>query len=107
MFFLARLAILGFARRLVRGGSKVLVAAAAAAAVRDDDALIGPGKIVQALAGVRVVHDGADRDLEQHVFTFAPGAVGTFTVPSALGLVLGIETEMDERVMPLAGFHDD
>jgi hypothetical protein len=35
------------------------------------------------------------------------GAVGAHAVLSALRLVLGIVAEMDERVVALAGLHDD
>ena len=41
------------------------------------------------------------------VFAVASGAVGAFAVASALGFVFGIETKVDERVVALAGFHDD
>ncbi len=37
---------------------------------------------------------------------FAPALVRAFAVASALRLVFGIEAEMHQRVMPLAGFHD-
>src|SRR5208282_4651798 len=41
------------------------------------------------------------------VRALAPGPVGTFAVASALRLVLGVEAEVDEGVVALAGFHDD
>ncbi len=41
------------------------------------------------------------------VDAFAAGFVGAFAVASALRLVFGIETEVDQRVVALAGFHDD
>ena len=51
-------------RGLVRGGGEMLVAAAAAAAAGDDDFFVGVGEVVDQLAGVVVVEERADGDLE-------------------------------------------
>ena len=105
--FFAGAAVFVFARSLMRGGGELRIAASAAAAVGDDDALVGTGEVPDFLAGFFVVDDGADRNFQDDVFAVAAGFVGAFAVASALGFVFGIEAEMDERVVALAGFHDD
>ena len=105
--FFAGASIFVLARGLMRGGGEAGVAAATASAMGDDDALIGAGKVPDFLAGFFVVDDGADRDLENDVDAFASGAVGAFAVASALGFVFRVKAEVDERVVTLAGFHDD
>ena len=101
----AAAAQLVLARRLMGGGGEASVAASAAPAASDDDALIGAGKIVQALAGSVVIKDGADGDFEHDVVAFASALIAAFTVASALGLVFRVEAEMHQRVVALAGFH--
>ena len=96
-----------FAGSLMGGGCEAGIAAAAAPAVGDDDALVGPGKVPDFLAGLLVVDDGADRDFQQNIHAFASGFVRAFAVASALRFVFRVEAEMDERVVALAGFHDD
>jgi hypothetical protein len=59
------------------------------------------------LAGHLVIHDSSDRDLQQNIFSLAPGTVRTFTVPSSLALVLGIKPKVHQRIVPLARHHDD
>ena len=59
------------------------------------------------LAGQLVIDQRAHRHLEHDAFAFAAGLVGTFAVAPALGLVFGIEAEVDQRVVALAGFHGD
>src|SRR5262249_24578210 len=54
-----------------------------------------------------VINDRSDRDFQQNIFALAPGFVRPFAVSSAFTLVLGIEAEVDQRVMALAGFHDN
>src|SRR5439155_17111372 len=44
-------------------------------------------------------------DFENDIVAFASALVAAFTVASTLGLVLGIETEMHQRVVTLAGLH--
>src|SRR5205823_5065260 len=95
------------ARRLMSGGGKAGVAASATSTACDGDALIGMGKIVNALAGVIIVEHGAHRNLEHNVSTLFAGFVGAFAVASALTFVFGIEAEVHQRIVALAGFHDD
>src|SRR4029077_10314625 len=106
-FFFSGKTLLVLTRRLVRAGGKVLIAASAAPAVRHHHALVRLREIVQALAGLFVIHNSADRDLEHHAFAVAPGAVGAFAVTSALTLVLRVETEVDQRIVALARFQAD
>ena len=89
------------------GSREARVAASAASAAGDHHALIRAREIVYTLAGVGIVDDRPDRDLQDNVRALAPGPVGTFAVASALRLVLGIEAEVDKGVVALAGFHDD
>ena len=49
---------------LVGAGGEVLVATASAAALGDDDCFVGVGEVVDQLAGVVVVDEGADGDFE-------------------------------------------
>ena len=52
---------------LVGAGGEVLVAASAASAFGDDDGLVGAGEVVDQLAGVVVVEQRADGDLESRM----------------------------------------
>jgi CBS domain-containing protein len=96
-----------FARSLMGRGGEAGIAPAAATSVSDDDALVGLGEVPDFIACLFVVNDGTDGDFQNDVDAFAAGAVRAFAVASALGLLFGIETEVDERVVALAGFHDD
>ena len=96
-----------FARGLVGGGGEVLVAAAAATAAGDDDLVVGVGEVVDELAGVVVVEDGADGDFEDGVLAGGAGHVGAEAVAAALGLPLGVEAEVDEGVVGERGAHED
>src|SRR5579862_3132365 len=95
------------ARRLVHRCGEASVAASAAPAAGNHKFLIGLGKLESLFSGLIVVHNRADRNLEQHVAAVASGFVGAFAVTPAVGLMLGIETEMHQRVVPFAGLHDD
>jgi hypothetical protein len=95
------------ARGLVRAGGEVLVAAAAAAAARDDDLVVGVGEVVDQLAGVVVVEQGADGDLEDGVFAGRAGHVGAQAVAAALGLPLRVEAEVDQGVVGERAGHED
>ena len=88
-------------------GGEVLVAAAAAAALGDGDALVGLAEVVDELAGFRVEERGADGNLEGDVAAVEAGAVGAHAVFAALRLVLGVIPKMNERVVALAGHHED
>src|SRR4051812_19833537 len=105
--FFARASVFVLARGLVRRGGKVLIAASAAPAMGDDHTLIGLGEIVDQLAALEVIDHGSDGNFEHDVVPGLATAVGTFAVTSALRVVLRVETEVDERVVGLARFHDD
>src|SRR5205085_9687178 len=47
------------------------------------------------------------RHLQHDAFAFAAGAVGAFAVAAALGGVFRIKAEVHQRIVALAGFHDD
>src|SRR5438552_766240 len=64
------------ARGLMGGCGEVLVATTAPASFGDDDGFVGVGKVVDELAGLIVVEEGADGDFEGGVFAGLPGAVG-------------------------------
>src|SRR6185295_7609504 len=83
------------------------IPATAAATAGDDDAVVRAREVVDFLSSLVVVDDRAYRNFQQDVHTLAAGAVGAFAVASALRFVLRIEAEVYQRIMPLAGFHDD
>src|SRR5437773_740009 len=63
------------ARGLVSAGGEVLVASSASSAFGDDDGFVGVGEVVNELAGVVVVEQGADGNLEGGVLAGLAGAV--------------------------------
>ena len=67
----------------------------------------GLGEIVQPLAGGFVVDHRAHRHLHVDRCAFRAGAVAAFAVPSALGFMFGIEAELQQGVLVLAGDQDD
>src|SRR5579871_532012 len=95
------------ARRLMDRSGEARIAATAASTASDHEGLIGLRELENFLAGLVVVDDGPDGNLEHYVAAVPPGLVGPFAVPAPLGLMLRIETKMDQRVMALAGFHND
>src|ERR1700722_3180023 len=99
--------LLVFARRLMHGCGKARVPASATAAARNHETLVRMSKLENLFAGLVVVDDGSDRNFQNNTVTIASSFVRTFAVTSALRRVLGIETEMDQRVVALAGFHDN
>src|SRR5271166_2846760 len=105
MFF-AGTPVLMLARRLMHRSCETRVASPPAAAASDYHALIGRGKVEDLFAGLFIVDDCSHGDFENYVRTFAPGFVRAFAVASALGLVFGIEAEVDQRIVALAGLHD-
>ena len=86
---------------------KASIAASSASSARNDEVLVGLGKLERLLAGFIVIDDRADGNFQNHVATLASGFVRAFAVAAAFSSVLGIEAEMHERVMALAGFHHD
>src|SRR5579864_829818 len=105
--FLAGTTRLVLAWRLVNRCGEAGVAASAASAASDYEALVGLRKLENFISGLVVVDDGSDRNFQNYVAAIASGFVRALAVTSALGFVFGIETEMDQGVVALAGFHDD
>jgi hypothetical protein len=91
----------------VRAGGKVLIAPATASALRNNHAFIRMREVVQALAGFIVINNGPDRDFQDNALAVAASAVGAFTVAPTLTFIFRIEAEMDQRVVPFAGLHND
>src|SRR5215469_1998390 len=91
----------------MRRCGKVLIAASTTPALRHDDALIRARKIMHQLTSCAVIENGPNRDLEHYVFTISAGPVGSFAVRAASTFIFGIEAEVYQRVVALAGFHDD
>src|SRR5579864_491799 len=105
--FLAGTPRLVLARSLMYRGCKARVAAAAAAAAGNREALVGLRELENFVPGLVVVDDRSHRNFQNHIAAIASGFVRTFAVTSALRFVFGIETEMYQCVVALAGFHDD
>src|ERR1700733_9929383 len=84
----------------------MLVSSPSSSALGGNDALIGAGEVMHHRAGLVVVQNGADRHFQNHILALFAAAVGALAVPSALRLMFGIEAEVNQRVMPLARFHD-
>src|SRR6185369_3497120 len=96
-----------FPGSLVRRCGKVLVTSTAAAALGNDQPLVRMLEVVHQLASVLVIDKRSDRHLQDDVFALRASAVRTLTVTSALCLVLWIESEVHQRIVLLAGFHND
>src|SRR5215472_4036755 len=105
MLLLAGAARLMLGGSLVRRRCKVLIAAASTAAFGDNEAVSRPGEIVQQLAGVRVVDDGAHRNGQFHGFPVAASALAPFAVTAALRRMFRIEPKMKQRIVVLARNH--
>jgi len=82
--------------RLVGGSGEARVALAAFAAARHREAFAGLGEIVEALAGGFVVDHGSDGHLDIERAALGAGALAALAVTAALGLVLGVEAELEE-----------
>src|SRR5712671_5335097 len=107
MTFFPRTPFFMFPRGLVSRGGELCVAASAAAAAADNDAVVRVREIVNDFSRIFVIHDRPDRNFQDDALTIAAGFFGAFTVPPALSAVFGVETEMHQRVVALAGFHPD
>src|SRR5579862_1003286 len=93
-------------RSLMRRRGKVLIAAPAAPTARNHHALVGAREVVHQLARLFVKERCADWHLQHNVFAIAARTVRSLAVPSAVGLVLRIESEVHQRVVALARFHN-
>src|SRR5215472_6205547 len=88
-----------FGGRLVSGSRKTRIPASAASALRREKVFAGSGEIVQLFTRFRIIDDGADRSLDVNRPAFVPCPIRSLTVPAALGFVLRIEAEMQQRVL--------
>src|SRR6267154_3809068 len=100
-----------FARSLMPGLGKVLIAPPTATSVCDQHSLARGGEIGDGRA-LLVERQRADGNLQDHVLTGMPGAVGAFAVAATIGLefaivavtkqgvVVGIGFEIDAAAMP-------
>src|ERR1700731_617957 len=95
------------ARSLMHGSCETGIATATTPTASNHHALVWSGEIEYFLAGLFFVNNGSDRHLQNNVFPFPPTLVRAFAVTSALGLVFRIEAKVHQRVVALAGFHDD
>ena len=93
--------------RLVGGGGEARVALAAFAAARHREAFAGLGEIVEALAGGFVVDHGADGHLDVERAALGAGPLAALAVTAALGLVLGVEAELEQGVLVDGGDQHD
>src|SRR5205823_10973649 len=100
----ARLALAG---RLMSGGCELRIAAPAAASAHHDKALVSAAEVVQLFAAFIVVKDGPDRHFQNDAGAVSPGLIRALTVPPTLSFIFGIEAEVNQRVVALAGFHHD
>src|ERR1700730_13105551 len=104
--FLARPSPLMLTRGLVYGRGEARISAPSTSTAGYHKALVGLRKFENFLSRFVVVDNRPDRNFQNHIPAVASRLVGPFAVASALRGVLGIETEVHERVVALAGFHD-
>jgi hypothetical protein len=88
-----------------RRGRKMSIAPPALSALCDKMPLSGFGKIEFKLVVFGVQDLRSNRDLDRYVLAVLSRPVRTFSVPSAFGLVLRVEAEMQQRIQPLVRFH--
>ncbi len=103
MFFLARLTLFVFGRRLMGGRGEASIAAAPAPSARDHEPLTLFGEIEKPLAGIFIPHDSSHRNFALDRRAFVPLAVAALAMPAALRGVLGIESKLEKRVAMAAG----
>src|SRR5258708_26453277 len=98
MALLAWKTIFMFARSLMPGLGEVLIAPPTAASVCDQHPLARGGEIGDGRA-LLVERQRADGNLQDHVLTVMPGAVGAFAVAAAIGLELAIVAVAEQGVV--------
>ena len=79
------------------------VAFAAASAARRQVALARLGEVEQSLARRFVPDHRAHRHLHVHRVAFVPGPIAALAVTAALGFMLGVEAEVQQRILVLVG----
>src|SRR5579862_7836076 len=84
---------------LMGGSGEACVAAATPASLSHQEPLARCSEVVQLFARLGVVNDRADRCLQLDRLAFMAGAVAALAMTAALGFVLGIEAEMEQRIL--------
>ena len=105
--FLALTPGLMLARGLVDRRGKARISAPTAPAAGNHKALVRLRELEDFFCRFVVVHNRSHRNFQHYIRAVAPGLVRTFAVATALPFVFGIETEVHQRIVALAGFHDD
>src|SRR5260370_5388770 len=85
--------------RLMGGSGEAGIPAASPASASYQEALAGRREVVQFFTGVGVIDDRAYRRQNIDRFAFMTGAIAAFAMPASLGLVLGIEAEVQQSVL--------
>jgi hypothetical protein len=75
--------------------------------MRDHESFAGVGKIVQLLAGRVVIDNRAHGNRNVDGSAIPARALAAFAVPSALGFMFGIKTEMQQSVVVFARDKND
>src|SRR5208283_365583 len=91
---------------LVHRGCEARVAAPTPPAAGNHHTLVGSRKVEHLLARLLVINNCPHRNLQHHVRALASRLVRTLAVTSALRLVLGVKSKVDQRVVAFAGFHN-
>ena len=81
------------------GLGEILVAASAASTFCDHHALAGGGQVGDGFAGLVVIGDCAERNLQNHVPAGVTGAVRAFAVPAAVGFEFAIVAVTQKSVV--------
>ncbi len=83
------------------------VAKSSAAAARREPARAVLIQVRQQIVRARIKNLGSDRHAHDRVGSFAPGSVAALAVQAAAGNVLGVVTQVQERVHRLVGDNPD
>ena len=86
---------------------EALVAPATLAATRDQQIGVRCGEVTENFAGIRIAHDRAHRNHDQHVFAAAAEAVAAAAWLAVLGPECTLDPEIDQRVDAVAGAQRD
>jgi hypothetical protein len=70
-------------------------------------ALARLGEVVDQLAGLGVGGDGSDRDQDVNILAVAAMTVAAFSVRAAAGAEFRVESELEEGIELIGGFHED
>jgi hypothetical protein len=85
----------------------MLISTSAAPPFCQHHAFVGMLKVMDQLARGVIVDNSADGNFQDDIFAIAAGTIGAFAVTASLCLMFGIETEVNQRIVALAGFEND